>query len=146
MSDEHWLWRLSAADWLQAAEQELASGRGRIDARRTAVTHARRAAGMALNGVLVASAGRLERDACETRWGRSYLEHLRALTDASVDVCAPLPVAIGPLARELVQIAPTPRERVIPLSRAPHGPASRALELASEVVALCRAVIEEEPP
>ena len=77
---EHWLWRFDAPSWLAAAHTELEQGRARVDSRRTAVTHARRAAGMALNGVLVEMVTRgwsVER--CETAWGRSYIDHLRIL-------------------------------------------------------------------
>ena len=50
---DHWLWRLDADAWLRAASTELAACEAHLDSRRTAVTHARRAAGMALNAVLV---------------------------------------------------------------------------------------------
>jgi hypothetical protein len=75
IQSDHWLYRLSSADWLAAAETELrhveeALGRRAI---RPAVTHARRAAGMAWNAVLVT--------AFDERYGRSYMDHVNALAN-----------------------------------------------------------------
>lgn len=75
----HWLYRLSADEWLAAADTELqhcALALGRR-AFRPGVTHARRAAGMAWNAVMVA--------AFDDRYGRTYMEHVVALAkDAQV--------------------------------------------------------------
>lgn len=73
---EHWLHRFTAGEWLAAAENELAQADAALSRRaiRPAVVHARRAAGMAWNAVMVAFP---ERD--ETRYGRSYMEHVLAL-------------------------------------------------------------------
>jgi len=38
----HWLWRLDAAAWLDAAYVELERGRAKLDHRRALVAHARR--------------------------------------------------------------------------------------------------------
>jgi HEPN domain-containing protein len=72
---EHWLYRLDAGEWLRAAATELGHAYRALEARshRPGLTHARRAAGMALNGVLVLAG---EPD---PRYGRSYVDHLRAL-------------------------------------------------------------------
>jgi hypothetical protein len=72
-SPQHWLHRLTAEQWLEAAANEL---RGAHEAllgkhQRTGVTHARRAAGMALNAILCL--------APDEAYGRSYMEHLQAL-------------------------------------------------------------------
>jgi len=69
----YWLNRLSAPAWLSAADNELDHLRAALGRRayRPAVTHARRAAGMALNAVL--------RLTPHERWGRSYMEHVVAL-------------------------------------------------------------------
>ena len=71
----HWLHRLTAAEWLAAAETELVHAQAAVDRRalRAALTHARRAAGMAWNAVLV--------DHPDERAGRSYMEHVVALCD-----------------------------------------------------------------
>jgi hypothetical protein len=71
----HWLHRLTAAEWLAAAETELTHTEAALRRRaiRPGVTHARRAAGMAWNAVLVGQP--------DERAGRSYMEHVVALTD-----------------------------------------------------------------
>jgi HEPN domain-containing protein len=79
----HWLYRLDAAEWLAAAAADLAHGRAALQRRavRPAVTHARRAAGMAVNAVLWLEP--------HPAWGRSYMEHVAALVD---ELGAPEPV------------------------------------------------------
>ena len=69
----HWLYRLDAGEWLAAAEGELGAARRAAIAKqhRAAVVQARRAAGMALNALLWAGP--------DEAYGRSYVEHLRAL-------------------------------------------------------------------
>ncbi len=81
---DHWLFRLTAEEWLSAARGELSASERALAARqqRTGVTLARRAAGMAWNAVLVESAD-------ESGYGRSYMEHLSALAR---DPSAPAPV------------------------------------------------------
>lgn len=71
----HWLYRLTAEQWLAAAANELASAQAAFRAKqqRAAVTYARRAGGMALNAVL-----RLAPEP-DPRYGRSYMDHLNAL-------------------------------------------------------------------
>lgn len=75
----HWLYRLSPAEWLRAADHELALCAEALGRRavRPGITHARRAAGMAWNAVLAAAAAS-EPDA---RYGRSYMDHVKALAD-----------------------------------------------------------------
>jgi hypothetical protein len=135
---EHWLWRLDAPAWLAAAERELALGREHVRSRRRAVTHARRAAGMALNAVLVAWRDRGEaEERCETRWGRSYLDHLRRLADGEVDPLGPDAaataarlLAIGVVDGDLVQ-----------LGRGPDGAADGALVQATALADAARAFL-----
>lgn len=69
----HWLYRLSAEEWLASAETELQHCMDTLRRRafRPAVTHARRAAGMAWNAVLIESP--------DERSGRSYMDHVKAL-------------------------------------------------------------------
>ncbi|MES1172023.1 MAG: hypothetical protein ABUL77_02195 [Bacteroidota bacterium] len=71
----HWLYRLTSDEWLVAAETELRHCAETLGRRafRPGVTHARRAAGMAWNAVLVAS--------FDERFGRSYMEHVAALAN-----------------------------------------------------------------
>lgn len=89
MNEAHWLFRLDAHGWLAAAHVELAACVG-ADSRRTVVAHARRAGGMAMNGVLVAWSQREPELDAESVWGRSYVDHLRAIADG----------ATGPLERD----------------------------------------------
>jgi len=69
----HWLYRLTPAEWLAAAAVEIEHAVAALTRRaaRPGVTHARRAAGMAWNAVLVL--------APDPRCGRSYMEHVVAL-------------------------------------------------------------------
>jgi hypothetical protein len=72
----HWLHRFNADEWLRAAENELARAEEALlhKQQRPGVAGARRAAGMAWNAVMV----RLD-DAEAERYGRSYMDHLRAI-------------------------------------------------------------------
>lgn len=137
---EHWLWRLDAAAWLRAADTELTAGAAHLAQRRTAVTHARRAAGMALNAVLAASP-----HADEQRWGRSYIDHLRALADPTRPI-DPLPAGARPLASALLSIPVVgTATTLIPLGRAPHHAAQQSLDLAHELLALCAQTVTISP-
>lgn len=75
----HWLYRLTAEQWLSAAENELKGAYQALVGKqqRAGITYARRAAGMALNARL--------RRTPDPAYGRSYMEHLQALrTDAAI--------------------------------------------------------------
>jgi HEPN domain-containing protein len=74
-NDLDWLTRLTAEEWLRASGNELALGYDRLrgNARREGLTYARRAAGMALNAVL--------RRNLDPAYGRSYMDHLKALRE-----------------------------------------------------------------
>ena len=75
----HWLHRLDAAEWLAAADDRARARAGEAVAAarvRPGVTHARRAAGMAWNAVLVTA------PAPDERYGRSYMDHVVALAQA----------------------------------------------------------------
>ncbi len=76
MSDDagdDWLHKLGAQGWLDAARTELhhADASYAEGAARAGLAYARRAAGMALNAALVVR---------PREWGRTYVEHLRALS------------------------------------------------------------------
>jgi hypothetical protein len=134
---EHWLWRLDAAAWLRAAGAELAAGEAQVESRRVAVTHARRAAGMAVNAVLVA----LGQDGDEAlRWGRSYLDHLRALADADETRAHPLSAATRTAAAQLLAIPVVPGASLVQLGHGPHSAAQRALAAARTLVDDCSRV------
>jgi hypothetical protein len=142
----HWLWRLDADGWLAAADVELEQGRARLGSRRAAVTHARRAAGMALNATLVALAARgWSREQCETIWGRSYIDHLRTLA-ASLDaddapLRDPFDAEQAERCRELLTIPVMPPTGLIRLARSKDEAASAALSTATALVRACAAVV-----
>jgi hypothetical protein len=73
----HWLHRLTAAEWLAAAETEVGQAEAALSRRavRPGITHARRAAGMAWNAVLL--------EHPDDRAGRSYMEHVVALSQST---------------------------------------------------------------
>ena len=100
----HWLYRLTPSEWLAAADNELYASRVCFaqKAQRPAVAHARRAAGMAWNALLVCIP--------DEKYGRSYMEHLQALRqDDSVSEelrqAAEKLVAM-PMTQELVTLGP----------------------------------------
>src|SRR5438067_2683131 len=80
---DHWLHRLSADEWLRAAANELVRAEEALarKQRRMGVAGARRAAGMAWNAVLTTKE--------DEAYGRSYMEHLKAL---AADEAWPEPV------------------------------------------------------
>jgi len=100
----HWLHRLSAEEWLRAADNELLRAEAALldKHQRPGVAGARRAAGMAWNAVLVGVE--------DESYGRSYMDHLHALAR---DERAPEPVRAA--AAQLVA-APL-ATNVIPLGR-----------------------------
>jgi HEPN domain-containing protein len=99
---DHWLYRLSAEEWLRAADKELRAAREALHRKlqRQGVAGARRAAGMAWNAVLVL--------ALDESYGRSYMDHLKALSDdrAVPDAVRQAALALrqAPLATEVVQL------------------------------------------
>jgi len=115
----HWLNRLSAPAWLSAAENELDHLRAALGRRayRPAVTHARRAAGMALNAVL--------RLAPHERWGRSYMEHVVAMAS---DEGVPPPVRAAAAALRALPAGPPV---LVPLGK----PDTASLDAAETIVA-----------
>ena len=128
----HWLYRLTPAEWLDAAETELGHA-AEVLARRAArpgVTHARRAAGMAWNAVL-AAAREADTDVLVARFGRSYMEHVAALASAP-DV----PDDVRAAAAVLRDTPPAPPE-LITLGK----PDLHVLDAARAIVAHARALV-----
>jgi hypothetical protein len=117
----HWLACRSPAEWVRAGLAELGRAKAAYAAHdgRAALTSARRAAGMALNGALLIEPA--------PAWGRTYMEHLGA-----VAVDASLPRDVSDAARLLLE-TPPPGGAVILL----RSPASdeRILEAARTVMA-----------
>ena len=102
--EAHWLLRLSVAEWIDAARRELTLASDPEAHRRRVITHLRRGAGMGLNACLAAThaegAAALD-DACRV-WGRSYMDHLRAV--ASDAPLLELPATARPYAGALVAL------------------------------------------
>lgn len=114
----HWLHRLTAEEWLAAAATEIGHAEAALARRavRPGVTHARRAAGMAWNAVLVAQP--------DDRAGRSYMEHVVALSsDPKV------PDEIRAAAQRLREI-PARAPELITLGKPDLGPAHDARAIA----------------
>lgn len=103
---ESWLTRLSAEEWIAAARGELlrATQALQLKQQRAGVAQARRAAGMAWNAVLLQIVDVAER----ARYGRSYMEHLKALAgDVAVATTvrdAASALVTAPLEQTLVQL------------------------------------------
>lgn len=114
----HWLYRLDSAQWLAAADHELRQSREALRGKhhRPGLAHARRAAGMALNAVLVVQ--------LDDRYGRSYVDHLRALRDDDT-----VPGHVREAARALL-VAPIQQAPVVTLG----AQGSTALADAADVV------------
>jgi hypothetical protein len=131
----HWLHRLTPVEWLAAAETELAHAAEALSRRavRPGVTHARRAAGMAWNAVLAAAPDAAGVDALVARYGRSYMDHVAALTTAT-DVAEDVRAAALFL-RDTPPVPPT----LITLGK-PGEPDLRALEAAQTIAAHARAI------
>jgi len=119
----HWLFRLDEGEWLAAADAELRHCQEALVRRaaRPGVTHARRAAGMAWNAVLVLAA--------DERYGRSYMEHVVALAadeDAPADARA---------AAALLRDTPPAPPALVTIGKADTAP----VDAARLIVALARA-------
>jgi hypothetical protein len=125
----HWLHRLTAAEWLAAAENELAHGETAVTRRaaRAGLTHARRAAGMAWNAVLV--------DHPDERAGRSYMDHVVALCE---DPAAP--DAVRAAARELRDASSAP-PALVTLTAPGAGPDLAMVRAARTIVEHARRVV-----
>lgn len=142
---EHWLWRLSATQWLDAARHELAQGRARAHERRAALVHARRGAGMALNAVLARlgeTADEAARADLEVRWGRSYVEHVRAIAEGDEAVRAPLPAEAAEAAR--VVLGTPLHAEVLTLGRGPAADVHATLAAAQKLLDACTAAMARQ--
>jgi HEPN domain-containing protein len=124
----HWLHRLDAAEWLTAAANELARADEALAHKQTrpGVAGARRAAGMAWNAVLVGAE--------DEAYGRSYMDHLRALAADGEEL-----EAMRDAARQLVE-APL-ATNVIPLGRGD----TRLTDCARLILAEARRRVELRP-
>jgi len=124
----HWLKKFSPDECVHQALAELRRAEASLKAHDHAagLAGARRAAGMALNGALLVE----PREA----WGRSYVDHLRALPRDET-----LPERVREASRHLLEVRP-PGADILML----HGPRSdeKLLDAARDVMAHAYAVIK----
>ena len=126
--ETHWLRRLSPDEWISAALGELsraekawAGGNARAG-----VVGLKRAAGMALNGALLVEP--------DDAWGRSYVEHVEALSrDEKV------PEAVRAACRTILDAKPPEGDVVSLRTPRAHVP---VVEAARDVVAHAWAVVK----
>jgi HEPN domain-containing protein len=125
---QHWLHRLLPDEWIRAGLGELARAeqaweRGDV---RAGAAGAKRAAGMALNGALIVQP--------DEGWGRTYVEHLEALSkDARV------PEAVRLASRRVLESG-WPAGDIVVL-RTPNAHAS-VVEAARDVIAHAWVVVK----
>jgi len=139
---DHWLYRLRPAEWLRAADHELALCAEALHRRavRPGVTHARRAAGMAWNAVLAGGAptppagSRTDANPVLERYGRSYMDHVKALADDAATADG-VPDDARAAARILRDTPPAP-----PALIALGKPDLRALDAARTLVEYARSL------
>ncbi len=134
---DHWLFKLTPREWIRAALGELSRAEEAYTKRdgRGGLAGAKRAAGMALNGALIA----VPNDG----WGRTYVEHVTALAR---DTTVPAPVQEA--CRALLGERP-PGGSLLSLHS--KGGDQRIVEAARTVLAHAYAVVvryfpDDEPP
>lgn len=125
--EAQWLTRHSPGEWIKVAIGELERARAAFETRDPAagIAAARRAAGMALNGALCVRPNE--------RWGRKYVEHLKALV-----VDAEAPREVQEAARRLLEAHP-PSGSIVALRT--RSEEERLLEAARTVMAHAYAVV-----
>ena len=129
----HWLRKLSPDEWIRAAMGDLrrAEAAYREKNPRAGLAGARRAAGMALNGALLVEPNE--------GWGRSYVDHLLALSrDTSV------PDRVRECAKILLE-TPLVGDGGLVALRSASGD-ERVLEAARDVIAHGFAVVKRNEP
>lgn len=124
---DHWLFKLSPAEWIRAATAELKRAEEAYAKKngRAGLAGARRAAGMALNGALIVEPNEA--------WGRSFMDHLLALK-ADADV----PARVQAAAVTLVD-TPLPGGELVALRTANAD--TRVLEATRDLIAHAYAVV-----
>lgn len=124
---DHWLYRHTPAEWVRASLAELAQAKAAYARRngRAGLAGCRRAAGVALNGLLALG------PSPDERYGRSYMDHLQGLTRDS-----DAPTVVREAAAHLLQ-TPLPGGEIVALRTATSD--ARALDAAETVMAHCYA-------
>lgn len=125
----HWLHRYTPREWVRASMGELDAARRAYEANnaRAGLAGARRAAGVALNGLIAATT-----DAPEG-WGRSYMDHLTYLASDGE-----APPAVRDAAARLVS-TPLPGGEVVALRTAKRDAA--VLDAAETIMAHAYAAV-----
>ena len=124
---QHWLKRLSPDEWIRAALAELGRAQAAFASHNSsaALASVKRAAGMALNGALIV---------CPNEsWGRTYAEHLKALSDDAL-----VPAAAREAARRLDAARPPSGELVVLRTKSDHD---QLLDAAQTVMAHAYAIV-----
>ena len=127
--DDEWLRRFTPREWVRASMGELEQARRAYTSKngRAGLAGCRRAAGVALNGVLAAT------PSPDPAYGRSYMDHLNGL---SRDETAPETVRAA--ARLLLE-TPLPGGEIVALRTATSD--ARALDAAETVMAHAYALV-----
>jgi HEPN domain-containing protein len=128
----HWLFKMDPHEWIRAALVELRRAETLYRERNAGggLAGARRAAGMAINAAIIVSP--------DEAYGRSFVDHLRALVDD-----AAVPEAVRDAGRVLLETRP-PGPTLVILRSAKAD--ERVLEAARDVVAHGYArVLRSEP-
>ena len=127
--DSHWLFKLSPDEWISAALSDMRRAEEAYQAKNTrgGLAGAKRAAGMALNGVLILEPNEL--------WGRTYVEHISA---AAVD--AAVPDRVREACREILDATMPGQTKLVALRIS--STEQRVLEAARDVIAHSYAVVK----
>ncbi len=131
---DHWLYRYSPREWLRASLGELEHARAAFDRRnpRAGLAGCRRAAGVALHGLMAAE------PELDPRWGRTYMDHLAGLrSDESA------PAEVREAAGLLLQ-TPLPGGEIVALRTATTD--TRTLDAAQTVMAHAYALVVRGEP
>ena len=142
INPDHWLWRLSAQAWLQASKNELSIAHANCHIRRVALTHCRRSAGMALNAILVYSA----EPTAETRWGRSYVEHLQIVAKADDSLRKPLTENSSLAAKKLLEIPVVDSSHLVQIHRSGGQVVQSAIQHAQAIYDDCACLMTPFDP
>jgi len=126
-----WLAKLPPEGWIREALSELSRAEAllRRQDRRAAIVGLKRAAGMALNGALAVR---------PRAWGRTYVDHLRAVADAEEEP-AEVRNAAGLLGRASAEPTPSGVVRLTPPSES-----AAIVEAAKTVMAHAYAIVHGE--
>jgi hypothetical protein len=122
-----WLSRYAPEDWIKLGLSELSRAEKRLAAhdRSAGVIGLRRAAGMALNGAMAVSF---------REWGRTYVEHLRAVASDEA-----VPDAVRDAARTLNGVEIEQQPGIVRLT--PPSESARWIEAAKTLMAHAYAVV-----